>query len=94
MKSIINTIAIASIAFSVSAFAKSPLDQLSVEAIKQTLTPEQIEQVLEQWRTEELKHIEQKARAISDRAPIEARREFVEQQINREYKQALITFGL
>lgn len=69
-------------------------EHLSIETIKQELTPAQIEVTLKQWKAEELTDLEQKAQAISDRAPIEARREMVKQQINQEYKQALITFGL
>lgn len=94
MKSIIKTIVIASVVLSTSVFAESAIERLSIETIKQDLTPAQIERALEQWKAEELTDLEQKAQAISDRAPIEARREMVKQQINREHKQALITFGL
>lgn len=94
MKSIIKTIVIASVVLSTNVFAESAIERLSVETIKQELTPAQIELTLKQWKTEELTNLEQKAQAISDLAPIEARREMVKQQINQEYKQALITFGL
>lgn len=94
MKSIIKTIVIASVVLSTNAFAESAIERLSVETIKQELTPAQIELTLKQWKTEELTNLEQKAQAISDRAPIEARRELVKQQIVQEYKQALIMFGL
>ncbi|MCG9786460.1 hypothetical protein L1D61_04830 [Vibrio mediterranei] len=94
MKSIIKTIVIASVVLSTSVFAESAIERLSIETIKQDLTPTQIERALEQWKAEELTDLEQKAQAISDRAPIEARREMVKQQINQEYKQALITLGL
>lgn len=94
MKSIIKTIVLASVVLSTNAFAESAIERLSVETIKQELTPAQIEQALDQWKTEELTDLEQKARAISDRAPIEARREMVKQKIEQEYNQALITFGL
>ena len=94
MKSIINTVVIASVALSVNAFAESAIEHLSIETIKQELTPAQIEQALEQWKTEELANLELKAQAISDRAPIEARRTLVKQQINQEYKQALNTLCL
>ncbi|MFG6245683.1 hypothetical protein [Vibrio diabolicus] len=94
MKSIIKTIVIASVVLSTNVFAESAIERLSIETIKQELKPDQIEQALEQWKAEELTDLEQKAQAISDHAPIEARREMVKQQINQEYKQALITFGL
>ncbi|EGQ8448106.1 TPA: hypothetical protein ACPJ2I_001102 [Vibrio alginolyticus] len=94
MKSIIKTIVIASVVLSTNVIAESAIEHLSIETIKQDLTPAQIEVTLKQWKAEELTDLEQKAQAISDRAPIEARREMVKQQINQEYKQALITFGL
>ncbi|HCG6610695.1 TPA: hypothetical protein NJ339_004851 [Vibrio parahaemolyticus] len=94
MKPIIKTIVIASVVLSTNVFAESAIERLSIETIKQELTPAQIERALEQWKAEELTDLEQKAQAISDRAPIEARREMVKQQINQKYKQALITFGL
>ncbi|MEF1201224.1 hypothetical protein QTO12_11755 [Vibrio owensii] len=94
MKSIIKTIVIASVVLSTRVFAESAIEHLSIETIKQDLTPAQIERALEQWKAEELTDLEQKAQAISDRAPIEARRELVKQQINQEYKQALNAFGL
>lgn len=94
MKPIIKTIVIASVVLSTNVFAESAIERLSIETIKQELTPAQIERALEQWKAEELTGLEQKAQAISDRAPIEARREMVKQQINQKYKQALITFGL
>lgn len=94
MKPIIKTIVIASVVLSTNVFAESAIERLSIETIKQEFTPAQIERALEQWKAEELTNLEQKAQAISDRAPIEARREMVKQQINQEYKQALITFGL
>ncbi|CAK1933045.1 conserved exported hypothetical protein [Vibrio crassostreae] len=94
MKSIIKTIVITSVVLSTNVFAESAIERLNVETIKQELTPAQIELTLKQWKTEELINLEQKAQAISDRAPIEARRELVKQQIDQEYKQALITFGL
>ncbi|HDZ5414935.1 TPA: hypothetical protein RTK63_000351 [Vibrio harveyi] len=94
MKPIIKTIVIASVVLSTNVFAESAIERLSIETIKQELTPAQIERALEQWKAEELTDLEQKAQAISDRAPIEARREMVKQQINQEYNQALNAFGL
>ncbi|HAS8502918.1 TPA: hypothetical protein I7764_03770 [Vibrio vulnificus] len=94
MKSIIKTVVIASVVLSTNVFAESAIERLSIETIKQELTLAQIEVTLKQWKAEELTDLEQKAQAISDRAPIEARREMVKQQINQEYKQALNAFGL
>ena len=94
MKSIIKTVVITSVVLSTNVFAESAIERLSIETIKQELTPAQIEVTLKQWKAEELTDLEQKAQAISDRAPIEARREMVKQQINQEYKQALNAFGL
>ncbi|MBT0115546.1 hypothetical protein H7696_11010 [Vibrio alginolyticus] len=94
MKSIIKTVVIASVVLSTNVFAESAIERLCIETIKQELTPAQIEVTLKQWKAEELTDLEQKAQAISDRAPIEARREMVKQQINQEYKQALNAFGL
>lgn len=94
MKPIIKTIVIASVVLSTNVFAESAIERLSIETIKQELTPTQIEVTLKQWKAKELTDLEQKAQAISDRAPIEARRELVKQQIEQEYNQALITFGL
>lgn len=94
MKPIIKTIVIASVVLSTNVVAESAIERLSIETIKQELTPAQIERALEQWKLEELNGLEQKAQAISDRAPIEARRELVKQQIDQEYKQTLIMFSL
>ncbi|ELI6429783.1 TPA: hypothetical protein P0E23_002804 [Vibrio harveyi] len=94
MKSIIKTIVITSVVLSTNVFAESAIEHLSIETIKQEFTPAQIERVLDQWKADELTYLEQKALTISDHAPIETRREMVKQQINQEYKQALITLGL
>jgi hypothetical protein len=95
MKSIITkiiTLAVLSLSMNVS--ATSAIDALSIESIKATLTPVQIQQSLNQWKENELKQIESHAQNISDRAPIEARRELVESQIEQEYKQTAKALGL
>lgn len=95
MKSIITkVITLAALTLSMNVSAASAIDALSVESIKATLTPEQIQQSLNQWKEGELKQLETRAQAISDRAPIEARRELVKSQIEQEYKQTAKALGL
>lgn len=95
MKSIITkVITLAALTLSMNVSAASAIDALSVESIKATLTPEQIQQTLDQWKEDELKQLETRAQAISDRAPIEARRELVKSQIEQEYKQIAKALGL
>lgn len=95
MKSIITkVITLAALTLSMNVSAASAIDALSVESIKATLTPEQIQQTLDQWKEGELKQLETRAQAISDRAPIEARRELVKSQIEQEYKQTAKALGL
>ncbi|MGC9534583.1 hypothetical protein, partial [Vibrio atlanticus] len=95
MKSIITkVITLAALTLSMNVSAASAIDALSVESIKATLTPEQIQQSLNQWKEDELKQLETRAQAISDRAPIEARRELVKSQIEQEYKQTAKALGL
>lgn len=79
---------------STSVSAADPITQLSVASIKQTLTQVQINTVLDAWYKEELSHIEQHAHKLSDRAPIEARRQLVKQSIESEYKALKTEFGL
>lgn len=95
MKSIITkVITLAALTLSMNVSAASAIDALSVESIKATRTPEQIQQTLDQWKGDELKQLESRAQAISDRAPIEARRELVKSQIEQEYKQTAKALGL
>ncbi|MGC9531022.1 hypothetical protein, partial [Vibrio atlanticus] len=95
MKSIITkVITLAALTLSMNVSAASAIDALSVESIKATLTPEQIQQSLNHWKQNELKQLESRAQTISDRAPIEARRELVESQIEQEYKQTAKALGL
>ena len=95
MKSIIaNVISLAALTLSMNVSAASAIDALSVESIKATLTPEQVQQSLNQWKEGELNQLELRAQAISDRAPIEARRELVKSQIEQEYKQTAQALGL
>ncbi|MBE8575828.1 hypothetical protein [Vibrio sp. OPT18] len=95
MKSTITkVITLAALTLSMNVSAASAIDALSVESIKATLTPEQIQQSLNQWKEGELKQLETRAQAISDRAPIEARRELVKSQIEQEYKQTAKALGL
>lgn len=95
MKSIIiKVITLAALTLSMNVSAASAIDTLNVESIKATLTPEQIQQSLNHWEEGELKQLESRAQAISDRAPIEARRELVKSQIEQEYKQTAKALGL
>jgi hypothetical protein len=95
MKSIITkVITLAALTLSMNVSAASAIDALRVESIKATLTPEQIQQSLNQWKEGELKQVESRAQNISDRAPIEARRELVKAQIEHEYKQTAQALGL
>ena len=95
MKSIITKIiTLAALTISMNVSAESAIDALSIESIKATLTPEQIQQSLNQWKENQLKQVESRAQSISDRAPIEARRELVESQIEQEYKQTAKALGL
>ncbi|EHH1035577.1 hypothetical protein J7H95_002337 [Vibrio parahaemolyticus] len=95
MKSIITRIiTLAALTLSMNASADSAIDALNVESMKATLTPEQIQQSLNQWKKNELKQVESRAQNISDRAPIEARRELVKSQIEQEYKQTAQALGL
>ncbi|MEZ8407912.1 hypothetical protein AB6C88_08905 [Vibrio splendidus] len=95
MESIITkTITLATLIISMNVSAASAIDALSVESIKATLTPEQIQQSLNQWKENQLKQVESRALNISDRAPIEARRELVKSQVEQEYKQTAKALGL
>ncbi|WP_210467295.1 hypothetical protein [Vibrio crassostreae] len=95
MKSIITkVITLAALTLSMNVSAASAIDALSVESIKATLTPDQIQQSLNHWKENEMKQLESRAQAISDRAPIEARRELVKSQIEQEYKQTAKALGL
>ncbi len=95
MKSIITkVITLAALTLSMNVSAASAIATLNVESIKATLTPEQIQQSLNHWKEGELKQLESRAQAISDRAPIEARRELVKSQIEQEYKQTAKALGL
>jgi hypothetical protein len=95
MKSIITkVITLAALTLSMNVSATDALNTLSVESIKATLTPEQIQQSLNQWKENQLKQVESRAQNISDRAPIEARREMVKAQIEQEYKQTAKALGL
>ncbi|OHY90171.1 hypothetical protein BI375_07950 [Vibrio rotiferianus] len=77
-----------------TASASSAIDHLSTQSIKLTLTPTQIDTALNQWKEQELTRMEERAQLISDRAPIEARREMVKYQIEQEYNRTVKAFGL
>ncbi len=95
MKStMIKIITLAALTSSLNVSAGNALDALSIESIKAALTPEQIQQSLNQWKKSELEQLESRAQNISDRAPIEVRRALVKSQIEQEYKQTAKALGL
>lgn len=95
MKSIITKVfTLVALTISINVSANSAIDTLSIESIKVTLTPEQIQQSLNQWKINELKQLESRAQAISDKAPISARRELVKSKIEQEYKLTAQALGL
>ncbi|MGY6496210.1 hypothetical protein [Vibrio parahaemolyticus] len=95
MKSfLIKAVTLTTLSASMNVSAESAIEALSLESIKATLTPEQIQLTLNQWKKDELKHLELRAQRISDKAPIEARREIAKSQIEQEYKQTARALGL
>lgn len=82
------------LSLSLSVFADTAITNVSIDTIKQTMTPEQIRQSLDNWKANEMTQIEAKAQAISDRAPIEARRELAKAQIEQEYSRTSKALGL
>lgn len=95
MKSIITkTISLISLTASITAMAGSAIDVVNIEAIKQTLTQEQIQQSLNQWRLEELTSLESRAQNMSDKVPLEVRRRLAKEQIEMRYKEGAKLLGL
>ncbi|MFT6986196.1 MAG: two-component SAPR family response regulator [Psychromonas sp.] len=94
MKSLIKTIVITTTVLSMNVFAASAMESLSIKTIMQTMTPAQVEMTLDNWKSEEMTHIEQRAQLVSDGLSLNHRRELVKQQIEREYSQTAKTFGL
>ncbi|HGY9585147.1 TPA: hypothetical protein ACOJQP_003573 [Vibrio harveyi] len=95
MKSIITkVISLSTLTLSLSASAASTIETLSIESIKATLTLEQIQRSLNQWKEDELNQLETRAQALPDSAPIEVRRELVKSQVEQEYKQTAQVLGL
>ena len=94
MKSLIKTIVITTTVLSMNTFAASAMESLSIKTIQQTMTPAQVEMALDNWKSEEITHIEQRAQLVSDGLPINDRRELAKQQIEREYSQTAKAFGL
>ncbi len=95
MKSfLIKAVALTTLSASMNVSAESAIEALSVESIKATLTPEQIQLTLNQWKKDELRHMELRAQRISDKAPIEARRAIAKSQIEQEDTQTARALGL
>lgn len=93
-KRMIKAITLLALPLSLSVFADTAITNVSVDTIKQTMTPEQIRQSLDNQKANEMTQIEAKAQAISDRAPIEARRELAKAQIEQEYSRTSKALGL
>ncbi|HCG7112431.1 TPA: hypothetical protein NJ328_001261 [Vibrio parahaemolyticus] len=95
MKSVITkTATIFVLATSFNATATDTISTVNIEAIKSTLTPEQIQPLLNNWKSQELANIESRAKNMTDKVPLEARRDIAKSQIDTEYKQAAKTLGL
>ncbi len=90
MRKLTTALMIAAAVFSVGAHAGSALGALQAESLKRTLTPDQVRVVLDNWKQNELKHIDQRARYVSDRAP----KQFIVDQIEAEYRSAMKKLGV
>ncbi|MDV5171612.1 hypothetical protein [Photobacterium rosenbergii] len=90
---IITTLALG---FSISATASSPVEALSVESVKQFLTPTQIQATLDAWRENELKRIDM-TKIIQfriDGAPAGAREKMARLAVEQQYLRAEEMFDL
>ncbi|HGS5467398.1 TPA: hypothetical protein ACMDUM_000921 [Vibrio parahaemolyticus] len=94
MKHMVKAIAISALTLSFNTLAQSATEALSMAVVKENLSKHQIQQTLDVWKADALTHIEARAQAISDRAPIEARRDMAKRQIEDEYNQAAKQLGL
>lgn len=94
MKSVITTIAIASAALSMNAFATSAMNNLSIESIKQTLTKDQIEVVLNKWKNERLTDIKSGASLSTGQIPAGSRDQMLRAQVEYEYQKIAKSLGL
>lgn len=94
MKAIIKCIVIAFATLSINAYAANAMESLSIETIKQTLTKDQIELVLDAWKHERLVNLEQETLLISDKIPAGSRDEMLKTQIEYEYNKMAKALGL
>lgn len=94
MKPITTTIAFIALMFSVNTMAYNAIETVNIKTIKHTLTPEQIQLSLNQWKASELANLESIAQSMSDKVPLEARRELAKERIEMEYKQSATALGL
>lgn len=94
MKHMIIAIAISALTLSFNVLAQSATEALNMAVVKESFSKHQIQQTLDAWKADALTHIEARAQAISDRAPIEARRDMAKRQIEDEYNQAAKQLGL
>lgn len=94
MKHMIKAIAISALTLSFNVLAQSATEALNMAIVKESFSKHQIQQTLDAWKADALTHIEARAQAISDRAPIEARRDMAKRQIEDEYNQVAKQLGL
>ncbi|MEZ9851351.1 hypothetical protein FCV82_07930 [Vibrio breoganii] len=79
---------------SFNTMATNALDSLSIESIKQNMTTEQIQSVLDDWKAEQLSLVERKVEAMSDTAPYIERKKYVLLRIDQKYNNLNKALGL
>ena len=100
MKSVIKAIVIVFAATSMNAFATNVIESLSIETIKQTMTKDQIELVLNKWKNERLANIEieieieLETSLSTSQVPAGARGGILRAQIEYEYEKLAKSLGL
>lgn len=88
------TIATIAIIFSSMTFASTVEETLAAESVKATVAPAVISAQIEAWHTDALANVDNEAHKISDRAPIEARRQMVRDDIQSEYNRLIKLYSL
>ncbi|EOB3584474.1 hypothetical protein ACHELK_004103 [Vibrio vulnificus] len=81
---------------SFSAVACHPMESMSVEVIKQTLNPVQIQASLNKWKTQELEKIASTPtiQFQHDIAPVGAREALARSVVETKYNEMVLEFGL
>lgn len=79
-----------------NAFATNVIESLSIETIKQTMTKDQIELVLNKWKNERLANIEIELETSlsTSQVPAGARGGILRAQIEYEYEKLAKSLGL